>query len=381
MLISLAMKPNYIVATLFLLLVTGSVLAEVDVEYIGHASFVVESPGGVRVVLDPFNSNRWLGYRYPENVEADVVLVTHPHYDHDASYYWGESVPVFREPGEYRFQDVTLLGVEGKHADPYGKDFAQKNTIWVIEVGGLRIAHLGDNGPLTAANVEALGRVDVLMLPADGDDHILKPEAIAAARSSLKDPLVIPMHYRLEGFLDLPRSLGPIDPWLENQKGVVRLDSNRALLSREERDASRKVLVFRPSPDLEVWSEGIVRGWQLLDEARSMMANHPTQMSEVGALVRQAAESAECIAFEFNWARVLAQSGDAKGATAVLETALARAGRGDWQNRMQARSLLAELYAKDGRVDEAAVQHRIVLQNSYRTELLEKARAYLESCN
>jgi L-ascorbate metabolism protein UlaG (beta-lactamase superfamily) len=372
------MKLNHIVGTLFLLLVAGNVLAQVNVEYIGHASFVVESPGGVRVVIDPFNSNRWLGYSYPESVEADLVLVTHPHYDHDASYYWGESVPVFREPGEYRFGDVTLLGVEGKHADPYGKDFAQKNTIWLIEVGGLRIAHIGDNGPLTAANVEALGRVDVLMLPADGDDHILKPEAITAARRDLNEPLVIPMHYRLEGFLDLPSSLGPIAPWLENQEGVVRLDSNRALLTRE-RDASRKVLVFRPSPDLEVWSDGIVRGWQLLDEARSMMANHPNQMSEVGALVRQAAESAECIAFKFNWARVLAQSGDAKGAVAVLEMALARAGRGDWQNRMQARSLLAELYAKDGRVDEAAVQHRIVLQNSYRTVLLEKARIYLAS--
>ena len=226
--------------------------------------------------------------------------MTHPHYDHDASYYWGESVPVFREPGEYRFQDVTLLGVEGKHADPYGEDFEQKNTIWLIEVGGIRIAHLGDNGPLTPANVEALGRVDVLMLPADGDDHILKPEAIAAARRDLNDPLVIPMHYRLEGFLDLPRSLGPVDPWLENQSGVVRLDSNRALLSRE-RDASRKILVFRPSPGLEVWSEGIVRGWQLLDEARSMMSNHPNQMSEVGALVQKATESAECIVFELNW--------------------------------------------------------------------------------
>ena len=74
MLISLAMKLNHIVGTWFLLLVTGSVFAQVDVEYIGHASFVVESPAGVRVVIDPFNSNRWLGYRYPESVEADLVL-------------------------------------------------------------------------------------------------------------------------------------------------------------------------------------------------------------------------------------------------------------------------------------------------------------------
>ena len=57
---------------------------DVVIDYIG-ACFVVESPDGTRVVIDPFSSTRWLGYRFPESVEADAVLVTHPHYDHDAS--------------------------------------------------------------------------------------------------------------------------------------------------------------------------------------------------------------------------------------------------------------------------------------------------------
>ena len=373
------MKKHRIIIVVAFLTVLASrpTLADVDIEYIGHASFVIESPGGVRIVIDPFNSNRWLGFRYPD-VEADVVLVTHPHYDHDASYYWSDSVPVFREPGEYQVGDVRLVGVEGKHAGPYGKDFEQKNTIWLVEAGGVRIAHLGDNGPLTAKNTRELGQVDVLMIPADGDDHILKPEEIAAAREALASPLVVPMHYRLEGFLDLPRSLGPIDPWLENQTGVVRLESNRTRLA-PEREPGREVLVFQPSPELEVWSEGLRQGWAKLDEARTMMANHPTQISQAGMLVKQAAESAECIVFEFQWARVVAQSGDANEAIAVLEAALARAARGDWQYRMSARSLLAELYAANGCTEAASEQHRIVLQQSYRTELLDKAKAFLEA--
>ena len=119
--------------------------ADVDIEYIGHASFVIESPGGVRIVIDPFNSNRWLGFRYPESVDADAVVVTHPHYDHDASYYWGDSVPIFREPGDYRVGDVRLVGVEGKHAGPYGKDFEQKNTIWLIFTTTTRREYRGSN--------------------------------------------------------------------------------------------------------------------------------------------------------------------------------------------------------------------------------------------
>ena len=85
------------------------------------------------------------------------------------------------------------------------------------------------------------------MVPADGDDHILKPEEIAAAREALASPLVVPMHYRLEGFLDLPRSLGPIEPWLENQTGVARLESNRTRLLPSASPAAR-YSSFSPLP-------------------------------------------------------------------------------------------------------------------------------------
>lgn len=350
--------------------------ADVDVQYIGHACFAVTSPGGTRVVIDPYNSSRWLGYHFPDSVEADVVLVTHPHYDHDASYYWGDSVPVFRQPGRSRVGDAEFLGVEGHHADPYGKEFGQKNTIWLLDTGGLRIVHLGDNGPLTEANVAELGRVDVLMVPADGDDHILKKDEIATIRRQLGDPLVIPMHYRLEGFRGLPRSIGPIDPWLEGQTGVVRLDSNSTRLSRDKAPG-RKVLVFSPSPELEPWSDALTAAWEALGEARKILADDPSRAPEAAVLVKQAADSADGIVFSFQWARVLAQSRRTTEAIRVLEAAIVRAGRDDWEYRMRARSLLAELYVKADRRGDAAAQYRLVLDRSYRLDLIEQAKAFL----
>ncbi len=92
---------------------TGTVAAEVGIEYIAHACFVIESPEGTRVVIDPYNTQRWLGYGFPQDIEANAVLVTHPHYDHDASYYWGDAVPVFREAGSFSIGDVGLQGVLG----------------------------------------------------------------------------------------------------------------------------------------------------------------------------------------------------------------------------------------------------------------------------
>jgi len=78
-----------------------------------------------------------------------------------------------------------VVGYAGKHADPWGKEFGQSNTIWLLKVGGLRIVHLGDNGPLTEDGIRAMGRVDVLMIPIDSQFHILKADQIAAIRDRL----------------------------------------------------------------------------------------------------------------------------------------------------------------------------------------------------
>jgi L-ascorbate metabolism protein UlaG (beta-lactamase superfamily) len=345
---------------------------EVGIEYIGHSCFVIESPSGTRVTIDPFNSERWLGYRFPDSVKADAVLVTHPHYDHDATYYWGDSVPVFREPGEYRLADVNLRGVEGRHADPYGEDFGQTNTIWILETGGLRFVHLGDNGPLSEANVREIGSVDVLMIPVDGMDHILTTDQISAIREVLKPSITIPMHYRLEGFLDLPRSLGPIGPCLETQSGVTRLETNTTRLSRNT--ISQQVLAFHPSPDLGAWPERLASGWEKLGEARKLIDDNPAVTAKAVQLVREVYESFDCIVFAYQWAWLLNMSGKSKEAMHVLEQALAGAVMDDWEYRMRSRSLLGELYEKAGRGEDAARQYRIVIRNSHRRVLLEKAQ-------
>ena len=231
--------------------------AGVTIEYIAHASFKITSSGGHSVLIDPFASQVWIGYDWPAGVEADAILITHPHYDHDGGEYRGMPVPwsdgarVMREPGRHEIGDITVEGIEGKHADPYGKEFGQRNTIFVIEVDGLRIAHLGDNRPLTDANVAALGRIDVLMSPADAVDHILPTPIINAMISRIRPRWLVPMHYRLpdlETGPDKPEDLGSIDPWLEGRQNIVRLDASRTVLTANAREGEMEYLIFRHSP-------------------------------------------------------------------------------------------------------------------------------------
>ena len=240
---------------------TGTVelaAGEVAIEYIGHAAFRIHSPGGTRIIVDPFASRVWLGYDFPDSLETDAVLITHPHYDHDAGdrmgrpFPWGPDVAVYRDPGSHMIGDVAVRGVRGKHADPYGMEFGQINTLWVLEVAGLRIAHLGDNGPLTDSNVAELGRVDVLMMPIDGVYHILAAEEIEANLAALTPRVLIPMHYRLpdlETDPESPSDLGPIDPWLDGRTNVERLAGHVGVLSRGALPANT-ILVFAHSPEV-----------------------------------------------------------------------------------------------------------------------------------
>jgi len=227
------------------------------IEYIAHAAFRITSPGGHSVLVDPFASRTWIGYDYPGRVTTDAVLISHPHYDHDAGIYrggeppWDESMLVLREAGTYTVGDIRITGVEGKHADPYGKEFGQINTIWLIEVGGLRIVHTGDNGPIEDRIQRELGRVDLLMLPIDAEFHILSQTTIDDYRTRLQPRLLLPMHYRhddLELDPDKPGDLGNIDDWAADQERVRRVDSDRATITVGDLPQEPGILIFEHSP-------------------------------------------------------------------------------------------------------------------------------------
>lgn len=234
----------------------GAVQETVSIEYIAHASFLIESPGGARILLDPFASRVWLGYDFPEGLNPDAVVITHPHYDHDAGRFRGSPFPwpeatVLDVPGDFSIDDVRLIGLRGRHADPYGEEFGQRNTIWVVETAGLRIAHIGDNGPLTRDNIRDLGAIDILMVPIDADYHILARDEVAALVTAVQPRHLVPMHYRLpelESDPDSPDDLGPIEPWLEGRAGVVRLGGHRWRVGLGTLLPAGSTVVFEPSP-------------------------------------------------------------------------------------------------------------------------------------
>ncbi len=212
------------------------------------------------MLVDPFASRVWIGYDFPPGIDADTVLITHPHYDHDGGVSvdrrppWAEGATVLREPGLHDEGGFRILGIRGKHADPWGKEFGQTNTVWLLEAAGLRIAHLGDNGPLSRDAIDKLGKVDILLVPIDSKFHILQRDEIRAILEEMSPRIVIPMHYRhpdLESDDSAPEDLGDIDGWLRQRERVRRLASHEIRISPDDLPAEQEILVLQHWPAIQ----------------------------------------------------------------------------------------------------------------------------------
>lgn len=165
-----------------------------DITYLGHASFKLKGKT-VSVVTDPFDDSAG---KFPKDVDAQIVTITHNHPDHNQVKKVGGSPFVIDGPGEYEVGGVSVVGVPVFHDASNGSERGV-NTMYVIEIDGLRIGHLGDLGhKLSQDSIEELGALDVVMVPVGGWYTIDAKTATEVVRQL--DPwVVLPMHYQQPG--------------------------------------------------------------------------------------------------------------------------------------------------------------------------------------
>ena len=191
--------------TLFLAYGTGIGLAAgeaVTLQYYGQSFFVLTTPGGTRIALDPFGQ---IGFPMPSGVTADAVTITHEHGDHNNAALIQGSPKILRGlvPGasatiRERVGDALIYTVPSFHDDQAGTSPRGFNALFVIETGGLRIAHFGDLGQttLTPGQISALGPIDILLLPVGGGVFTINGEQASRIAGVVRARVVIPMHYK-----------------------------------------------------------------------------------------------------------------------------------------------------------------------------------------
>jgi L-ascorbate metabolism protein UlaG (beta-lactamase superfamily) len=183
-----------------------------NIRWYGQSAFLLR--GRQSVFVDPFGDMEGLAARgmqfdYPpvEGVEAELLLVTHEHGDHNAVEVIGGSPQILRSTaGTFDSPVGEVIAVASEHDDVAGTKRGP-NTIFCFSFDGLRICHFGDFGQaeLRPEQQRAIGMVDVLFLPVGGGPTVGGESAAAIVRA-LRPRLVVPMHYRTDAvnFLDPP---------------------------------------------------------------------------------------------------------------------------------------------------------------------------------
>ena len=182
------------------------------IQWYGQSAFELAADDAT-VFIDPFGdvgadlAERGMQFDYPviEGVEADLLLVTHEHRDHSGVEVVGGDPAVIRSTaGTFDSPAGEVVAVAAEHDRTAGTQRGP-NTIFVLSLDGLRIAHFGDFGQHTLrdAQAEAIGAVDLAFVPVGGQVTLDADEARAVV-DRLGPRWVVPMHYRTPriGFLE-----------------------------------------------------------------------------------------------------------------------------------------------------------------------------------
>jgi L-ascorbate metabolism protein UlaG (beta-lactamase superfamily) len=213
----------------------------------GHSMFLLQSPGGVNILIDP---NSDIGYPKPALPKIDVVTVSHDHFDHNKVDVAGSGVRVLKglQNGDWANIDETIGDVHIRtiptfHDDQQGSQRG-KNTMFLFDVGGMRLLFAGDLGHvLTDEQLAAVGAVDILILPVGGQATIGPAEATQVVEQ-LKPHLAVPMHYRTDvvSFSGSDKLQG-VEPFLEGKR-VDRLNTNFASIEKARLPEPTTILVM-----------------------------------------------------------------------------------------------------------------------------------------
>lgn len=210
------------------------------IKWLGHASFLITSESGTRIITDPYKPADDLKYGRIEE-PADIVTVSHEHSDHSHVAAVKGSPQVVRGTAEAK--GIKFKGILSAHDDAGGSQRG-KNTIFCFEVDGVNVCHAGDLGHvLSDKQVTELGRVDVLLIPVGGF-YTIGAKAASQVCAQLKPRVIIPMHYKTEK-LDFP--VAGVDEFLQGKDNVIRLDSSEVEIKSGGLPASTQIIVPKPA--------------------------------------------------------------------------------------------------------------------------------------
>ena len=209
-----------------------------EFKWFGHNCFRIRAREAT-VLTDPVG--RETGYTLPKQT-ADVVTISHAHPGHANLAAVKPEFTTIDGPGEYEVHDVFVTGIRTYHDGALGAERG-RNTIYLIELEGMVICHLGDLGhPLSEDQAEAMANVDVLLVAAGGGT-VLEPVQAAEIISQIEPKVVIPMQYATERG---DKRLGGLEPFCKALGVAVPDPVEKLALRQIDLGETMRVIALAP---------------------------------------------------------------------------------------------------------------------------------------
>jgi L-ascorbate metabolism protein UlaG (beta-lactamase superfamily) len=216
---------------------------EVAITYAGHSTYFIDTPGGVRIATD--YSGAYQTGRLPDVATMNRAHSTHytlfpdpriPHVLHG----WGDDgqpARISERIGDVFIRNVTT-DIRRFYGDYSGADMIKDgNSIFIFEVAGLCIGHLGHlHVKLDESHFAAIGRLDIVMVPIDGS-YTMSLDGISEITKRLRASVVLPMH----------RFATPLEEFMERIGKQFEIDvrSERTLrISRDTLPGAPTVIIL-----------------------------------------------------------------------------------------------------------------------------------------
>lgn len=213
------------------------------IKWFGHSAFAITLQSGKTLITDPYEAggyNGAVGY-LPINITADIVTISHDHADHSYTRTIQGNPKIINQKGDYEAGGIKIKGIQVYHDTKQGKERGN-NIIFIYEVDGLKVAHLGDLGhTLSEKETDVLNNVDILLIPIGGYFTI---DAVQATNiiENLKPRIIIPMHYKTE-VLNFP--IANVDEFLKGKKSIRKLSSIEFSITKENLPVEPEIWVLQ----------------------------------------------------------------------------------------------------------------------------------------
>lgn len=212
------------------------------IKWLAHACFLITSPGGTRIITDPYATGSGLNYGQISE-SADVVTTSHDHFDHNNVGGVKGQPQVVKGVGQHRASGIDFLGVAAFHDEAHGSARGA-STIFAFAVDGVRLCHCGDLGhTLTPEQVAEIGPVDVLLVPVGGT-YTLDAAGARHLCSQLNPRMVIPMHFKTPG-CGLP--IAGVDDFIQGRSSVRHVSGSEIEVTADNLPPSTQIVVLTPA--------------------------------------------------------------------------------------------------------------------------------------